>query len=232
MVERQESLLTAPDAVFRVWRHRLKIEFDAAAAFRALARDLQSLYGENDPVAQLSLEAAADEIRHADLCRRILSHDPDHEFQGDALAELRLGPERKLLVRQALYNAVAMGCVTESLSTALLIEMKKRAARGVIHDTVHEIAVDEVNHSRIGWAQLARAAGEDDIQWLAPHVTKMIQVALNEEIDPLVVDRGYTPDLSEWGILPRTEALGIMREVVEEVVRPGLRHFGLKFASA
>lgn len=229
VVEHQESLHTAPDAVFRVWRQRLKIEFEAAAAFRALARDLLSLYGENDPVAKLSREAAEDEIRHADLCRRILTHGPAHNFQGDTLAELRLGPERKIVARQALYNAVAMGCVTESLSTALLIEMKKRAARGMIYDTVHEIAVDEVKHSRIGWAQLARAAGEGDIQWLGSHVTKMIQVALNEEIDPLVVDRGFTPNLSEWGILPRAEALGIMRDVVEEVIRPGLQHFGLKF---
>lgn len=229
-----DRLALAPDAVFRVWRHRLRIEFEAAAAFRGLARRLRALHGEDDAVARLAATAAEDELRHAVLCERILSHEraPGLAVAGDPRAELQLGPTPMDPARQALYNAVAMGCVTESLSTALLIEMKKRAARGIIHDTVHEIAVDEVGHSRIGWAQLARAAGEGDIQWLAPHVDRMIRVALNEEIDPLVVGRDWTPDLSEWGILPRAEALQIMRGVVEEVIRPGLRHFGLKFAGA
>lgn len=233
MSELAPSLAEAPDAVFRVWRHRRRIEFEAAAAFRGLARDLGEIYGAGDAVAHLALKAADDEIRHAELCAQILMTSADGESLVEAAPATfpALGPATLAPRARALFAAVAMGCVTESLSTRLLIEMQTRAQGGLVRQTIHDIAVDEVTHARVGWATLAREAADGDIRWLGDYVPAMIAAALNDEIDPLspVPAPSDRRDFSPWGILPRDEARGLMIEVVEEVIRPGLKHFGVVF---
>jgi hypothetical protein len=223
-----DSLSDAPDAVFRVWRYRLRIEFEASALFDFLSEDLKRLYGPVDLGASFAKTAADDELRHAERCRQILAHAqaPLPELTPSAVDYL--GPRAASLQDRVLYTSVAIGCVTETLSTALLVEMHKRADPGLIKNTIHEILTDEVNHGRVGWAELSRQSLQRDVSWLHSFISPMIQEALTSDVKPMLTPATTTfQDLSRWGILPRSEALAIMEDTIEQVILPGLQHYGI-----
>ena len=54
----------------RVWSYRLRSELESAARFRALAPALRAC-GASSIIADMADNAAADELRHADLCRQL-----------------------------------------------------------------------------------------------------------------------------------------------------------------
>lgn len=217
---------TVPPEVYRVWRFRHRIEIEAADQFQRLAATLKTFRGSTDSVVKLAEQAALDELRHEVLCRQILRTSAEPVDVLRPQLGLRLGPVHLNAKQRALYACVAMGCVTETLSTILLVEMRRRAQKGLIRETVHEILEDEVKHSQIGWAELARCAEEGDVRWLGQYVPAMIRDALAEEVLPL--SQQMQTDLSPWGILPRSEARSLMTETVNRVILPGLNRFGVQ----
>jgi len=216
----------APDAVFRVWSNRLRIELEAACLFKSLAENLKKIYGEEDAVASLAYEAYEDELRHAKLCREILSHGPQYN-EPPMPDEIVIGPANLSIQDQIVYSCVAIGCVTETLSTALLTDMHEKANPGIIKETVHHILKDEVNHSRIGWAEISRAAKNRDVSWLSEYVPQMLQEAFVSEFEPLLAQNKAEFDHSGWGILPPARANEVMKAALEQVVVPSLRQFGV-----
>jgi hypothetical protein len=223
------NLSDAPETVFRLWCHRLKIELEAAQIFSNLAKDLYRLYGPTDPIGKLCEEAMQDELRHAVLCKEILSYSPIPFAEPKLPEQIQLGPQNRSLHDKILYACVAVGCVTETLSTALLIEMRNRAAPGIVHNTVHEILVDEISHSRIGWGELSRASKHRDTSWLSQDLKWMLDEALQTEIKPMLSFAEGQRDLSAWGILPPEESNAVVQKTIAEVVLPGLANFGVQF---
>jgi len=225
-----DDVLTVPDRVARVWRHREATEREAAALFRGLAVDLRAGRAGAALVA-LAERAAADEERHALRCRDIA-----RRFGPDLAAEeprppLRLGPPHLDRARRALYASAALSCVTETLSAALLLEMRAQAADPLVRETVREILCDEVNHARLGWAHLAHEARRGDVGWLALHVPGMLRAALRSDVIPhTAADEGARSDLAAFGILPRAAVLDILRQVAADVLFPGLEQHGIDTA--
>lgn len=216
-----------PDAVYRVWRYRDRVELEAADLFGRLASEIRALRGPSDEVAALSQRAAEDEKRHSVLCRRILSHSPIPVETLEPNLGLSLGPKGLSREGGVLYAAVAMGCVTETLSAALLVNMQPKAGPALFRNTVHDILVDEIRHSRLGWAELARAASETEVSWLSAHIPGMIRDAIRSDIKPMVPKAEI--DLSHWGVLPYSVARPLMEQTVNEVILPGLAKFGIYF---
>lgn len=210
-------------AVAAMWRYRERVEYEAAALFAALADQLA--LARLPSLAARARTAAEDERRHALRCRAIVAAcNPD-------LAPL---PPRTIAVapptpdldpaRRALYTSVAMGCVTETLSCALLVAMRDDAEFGPTRAAVDEIVKDEIEHSRIGWAHLATAVARgDDVTWLAPHIAAMRTAALTHEIKEVPVSK----NLSGYGILPRTRVTTIVEATWRDVIVPGLSHHGI-----
>jgi hypothetical protein len=224
-----DPLRSAPDLVFRVWRDRERVELEAAGIFDRLARDLTRLRGPSDPVAALARTASSDELRHATFCQEILRFGPlSYRKPAKAPESMALGPPNLSLANRVLYTAVAVCCITETLSTALLLAMHKRAAVGTIRQTVHRILEDEVSHSQVGWAELSRAAGERDIGWVSDYVPAMIQAALIGESGPTLTRGEAESDFSRWGILPPSEARALMNETIHGVILPGLGQYGVE----
>lgn len=225
----RNNLSHAPDAVFRIWRFREQIEVEAAGVFNSLGLHLSRLRGPLDPVTKLAFKARDDERHHQKLCQAILEKGSYRFAPVDDVPVIALGPHNLPLREQVLYAAVAMGCVTETLSSALLLEMQRRAEPGIIKDTVHTILRDEITHARIGWAELARAKAQGAVDWLNDYLSAMINTAIASDIEPMVAtDPG---DLTAFGILSRKEALAIMNKAVEDVIKPGLKKYGLIFSS-
>jgi hypothetical protein len=219
----EHELLSTDEAIAaRVWLGRERTEHEAAALFQGLSADLAAA-GAPRALVELAVRCAEDERAHAIHCRAIV----------DALApqlaplapdpHVALGPRDAAPARRALYTSVALGCVTESLSTALLIEIRKRAEHSVVRRALDVILEDEVRHARLGWAHLAHAAAEGDVRWLAPAIPAMIRAAIDDEA-PAGIDR----DLAPFGILARAEVARTAEQTIAETIVPGLAHHGIE----
>ena len=146
-----------------------------------------------------------------------------------------LGPAGLDKRQRALYAAVAISCVTETLSAALLLAMNDRAQPGRIRDTVHHILRDEISHSRLGWALLAaerERGGEGALTWLSAHLEPMLAEAVSADVEPMFESRAERPDYSAHGVLRREQVGSVVREAIEQVIAPGLREHGIDPAAA
>lgn len=217
------ELLSDAAVAAEVWRIRERTEHEVSALFARLAGDLDASKAPPE-LSALARRCAEDERVHAAHCRRIV----------DALApgraplrpdlEIALGPRGAPPDRRALYASVALGCVTESLSTALLLAMRPHATLPEVREGLDAILRDEVRHSRLGWAHLAVAAERGDVSWLAPWIPAMIEAARAAETVP-----GDDPqhDLRCYGILGREEVSRVADAVIETTILPGLARFGI-----
>lgn len=210
----------------RYWWHRERVEVQAAAVFSELERALEG------PLSTAAHEARDDELRHADQCRALVERfDPGvHSPVGRTLRRTPMGPAGlRGRARGGLYAAVAVGCVTESLSVALLMEIRRTATDALVQETAQAILKDEVRHSRLGWGALAAAQTGGDISWLEPHLPAMISAALEEETaTPQDEDRLPSGSLEAYGILSPESVRRVGVETLEKVIRPGFAHFLLK----
>ena len=207
-----------------MWRYRERIELEAADQFEWLAGELAAV-GASPAVVELAREAAADERQHALLCRQLVDRFEPGLAPLPPAPVQRLGPHRLARRDAVLYACVAMSCVTETLSAALLLHMRAAATDERVAATVHHILKDEIDHSRLGWAHLAAEAGRGDVGWLADHVPAMLREAMAADLEPMAA-KGQ--DLSAYGILPAARVHAIVRQTVTEVIAPGLARHGVE----
>lgn len=214
------------NAVARAWRVRERVEREAARLFAGLAVELDTA-GVDRTLVRLADQAARDELEHATRCRRIC------DAREPGLAPLALGPPIRLGPadlsprRRLLYEAVAISCVTETMSVALLGAMRDVVTEEQIAETVRHILADEVSHARLGWAVLAAEAKRTGVAWLEPHLPGMIRAAVHEESSALPAEPGSAGDLSQYGVLTRVRVDEVVRETLDQVILPGLRSLGI-----
>lgn len=208
----------------QVWAVRERTEHEVSRLFERLAEDLSASSAPPELVRRAKV-CAADELVHAVHCRRIVDAlDPSVQ---PLIADLtiRLGPAQLSVRDRALYASVALGCITESLSTALLIEMRRHAAADVLREGLDRILQDEVQHSRLGWAHLALMSQTHDVSWLSPHVGPMWQAAIASEHSG--DEAGEQDALRVWGILPPAQIAQIAQSSWTDVIAPGLRTYAI-----
>ena len=211
-----------------VWTYRLESELDAAERFRALAPTLQAL-GASPSLVEMAHEAACDELRHASLCRELIVH-----FGGALATEKPRVPASSFAPvgfqgrERVLYELVALSCITETLSTALLGELVARAGDPVCKQAMHSVLRDEVNHSRLGWAFLAEERGRGARDCVGRHVPEMLEAALGPRFFTFTAaPAAEQKELATLGSLERPERQRIVRETLESVIFPGLERFGI-----
>ncbi len=210
----------------RVWSFRMRAEHDATLRFSRLAERLSGS-GAHGAVVTMARSAAADERRHTDLCGDLVAH------LGGAPPELPSAPPREvapsgLTARErVLYEVVALSCITETLSTALLGAIEEASTDSLVTHTAHSILRDEVQHSRLGWAHLAAEKGRGAGPTIAEYLPAMLQGTVNDE---LFADGEEGPEaaaLSGLGALQRAERLSVFSETLRSVVFPGLETLGI-----
>lgn len=210
-----------------VWSYRLGSELESAARFRALAPRLRAC-GASSVVADMAEEAASDELRHAGLCRELIRHfggELPHEREVSLAALAPRGVEHG---ERVLYEIVALSCVTETLSTAVLGELVARAQDPVCRQAMHSILRDEVSHSRLGWAFLAEARARGLRDCVGPHLPAMLHDTLGHGF--FEATEAQPPELSGLGALSLSERQRVAWETLEHVVFPGLERFGIDTA--
>jgi rubrerythrin len=198
------------------WAFRSRVELDAERRFGRLAESI-ARFDPASPVPALLKKAQLDERRHARLCAELARKfgvDPGSAPPDVAIAPAGLG-EREA----ALYEMVAACCITETESVATVTTLLAQDALPEVRDTLHEIARDEVKHSQMGWAHLAREAQQLDVRFLSPLIPRMLLQPERLEIEP----RG----LEKYGVLPYSKKREIYEGTLREVVLPGLRQYGI-----
>jgi hypothetical protein len=208
------------------WTFRAGAECDAAARFDRLA-DRLGQTGGNPIVVSMAREAADDERRHALLCQKaaaLFGGEVDLEFDVKLDELTQADVPLKLRV---LHEVVAMSCITETLSAALLGEMLDRTRHPVVRETVHSILRDEIRHSRLGWAHLAGGISQEDRTWLARALPAMLADTVSDELflPPEADDVGI--GLAEVGGLPRAVRRATIEGAALQVVLPGLEQSGI-----
>jgi hypothetical protein len=209
-----------------VWTMRARAEGEAAARFARLAEELTATSAVA-PVIAMARGAADDELRHAALCRELV------RSLGGTPPEIRPGsaepsaPRSLALRERVLYEVVAMSCVTETLSAALLGEMVERATDEEVKATMHAILRDEIEHSRLGWAHLAAEHERGAADVIGAYLPAMLRGTVEEE---LFFTWGEPPEkraLAGLGALDRPARFQIFVATMQQVVFPGLARFGV-----
>jgi hypothetical protein len=214
----------------RVWKVRSVFELESAERFRTLVPQM-SAAGASEAVLKLAREAFDDELRHAELCEGLAAHFGESVSARPAVAIRRVAPSQLAADDAALYEVIAMACVTETLSTALLGSLVEGARDSLAKQTMQSILRDEVNHSRLGWAFLAERNARGAPDCVSPHLGAMLDATLGDEF----FTSRASPDPSETalaglGVLDRPERRRIVCETLELVVFPGLERFGIDTA--
>ncbi len=222
-------MIKTPQAVKQIWANRKKIELEAAALFAQIAKEAKVIWGNNNAITDLANQAYQDEQRHADLCQKIIGtkKTPIQKLN----LEVQLGPNHLSRVEQLVYTSISLSCVTETLSTALLLEMKKLAQPKIIRDTVHEILTDEIRHSRIGWAILATLPKNYDLSWVSMYIPAILNEAYQTEVKPMLSRNYDNQSLEPWGILSPKKSNLIVAKTIKEVIKPGLNKFNIKISA-
>ncbi len=204
------------------WAFRAGVEHDAARRFARLATEIDTL-DPHSPVPALLRIASADERRHAVLCERLASSygaAPRPPAPDEPIAPATLSPRES-----ALYEMVAASCLTETESVATLTTLLAAEADLPVREVLHAIARDEVNHSRMGWAHLAREAQRGDVSFLS----RFIPAMLRGMTDPSLFqpDEPEPDELLRLGVLPRHRKRHLFVGMLRDVVFPGLAQFGV-----
>jgi hypothetical protein len=211
------------------WTFRWRVELEAELRFGRLADRLQATPA-GRPLAALARRAALDERRHADRCAGLA------EAYG-ALVSGRVAPPPEvapahLEPEQATwYELVAACCVAETGSVAVLTSLLAGARQPRLRAVLHELAVDEVAHARLGWAALASAHRRGSTSFLGPLLPAMLRGSVDGDFflppDPARED----PRLLEAGVLPHAARRDLFVETLNDVIFPGLERSGVDTAA-
>jgi hypothetical protein len=213
-----------------LWSFRAGAELEAAARFRRLATLLRDT-GARSVVVDMARAAADDELRHHVRCRALAQRFGASVASSSEPTAAPLRTNGCTPAEQVLYETVAMGCVTETLSTALLLEMRTVATDDEVRDTVDEILRDEVEHARLGWAHVAAEVSRRDLAYLGPQLPAMLAHTVHAEIFAEHDDVDATP-LAGLGALPRSRRCALFVQCMRQVVFPGLALHGVDTTAA
>jgi hypothetical protein len=210
----------------RIWTFRHHAELEAADRFARLASRLSET-GARAQIVQMAQSAASDEARPAALCADLVRH-----FGGELPSRRQSDPHEVapsgLAARErVLYEVVALSCITETLSVALLGAIALQAHDDRVKETVHRILRDEIEHGRLGWAHLSMEQAGGNVRFLGDYLPAMLKGTVQDE----VFRRGGEPTeqenaiLAGFGALSRGDRRAIFVSTMREVVFPGLERF-------
>lgn len=212
-----------------LWSFRARAELEAAARFRRIAALLRDTAA-HDLVVDMARAAVDDELRHHVRCSALARRFGTAPASAIEPVAAPLRTDGRTPAEQVLVEAVAMGCVTETLSTALLLEMRAAASDDEVADTIDEILRDEVDHARLGWAHLAADVRRRDVAFLGARLPAMLAHTVHEEIFAEGDDELAAP-LAGLGGLPRSRRCAVFVQCMRDVVFPGLRVHGIDTAA-
>ena len=209
--------------IAQVWAVRHGVETGASLRFAALSQGMHAA-GAPGTLVELASRASADEIRHAGHCADILrsrgAEVPPPETRLLFFGPRDLPPEQRLT-----YEVVAQSCISETESMATLVTLLDAASDAHLRTVLQELARDEVQHARLGWAYLAWARTRFDLSFLSGFLPVMAAAATGDDLFKPSPPGADDPALLSAGVVPKNERRRIYLETLDSVVIPGFEEF-------
>ena len=209
--------------IAQVWSVRHGVETGASLRFAALSQGMRAA-GAPATLVDLASRAAADEIRHASHCADILracgAEVPAPETRLLFFGPRDLGPEQRLT-----YEVVAQSCISETESMATLVTLLDAASDAHLKVVLQELARDEVQHARLGWAYLGWAKDRFDLSFLSAFLPAMAAAATGDDLFRSGPPEADDPGLLSGGVVPKRDRRRIYLETLHSVVIPGFEEF-------
>jgi len=227
--------LTEPERarLAATWTRRSEAEYLAISTFSVLAIDLVAAMAPAD-VLSLCLRAGIDEIRHAELCLRMVEiYSGTRPLPQPAMSSLPDDPERPKL-HQALANTMLVSCVSETYATTVLSATRDLTTDPTAEAVLTSIYSDEVMHARLGWSYL-RHAIEVGGQGVIDAAAEMLPRALRGVANVVERERPVgevTPAVRAHGLMTPAEERVIYATCIREVLVPGFTALGIPVGSA
>lgn len=144
-----------------IWLGRAEAELRASGSF-AYVSDVLAAAGAPAQLVGLARRAVTDERRHARICWQVACAFAGRELPAPRVLPVRVprhdGAPPEL---RRVLHVVGMCCLNETTGNAFL-ELCRAGARGaLVRAALHELACDEIDHARIGWAFVASPAVSD-----------------------------------------------------------------------
>jgi hypothetical protein len=209
--------------IAQVWAVRHGVETGASLRFAALSQGMRAA-GAPATLVELAARASADEVRHAAHCADILrsrqADVPPPETRLLFFGPRDVDPEQRLT-----YEVVAQSCISETESMATLVTLLDAASDAHLRSVLQELARDEVQHARLGWAYLAWAKDRLDLSFLSAFLPAMATAATGEDLFQPGPPEADDPALLRSGVVPKRDRRRIYLETLHSVVIPGFEEF-------
>lgn len=204
----------------------------AVAAFATLAIDLARV-GCDSVVLSLVTRAAADEVRHADICRRLAAiHGGNPPARLAGIPELPRYPGASN-EDVALFRLVEMCCLSETLTGVYFTRMLERTTDELAKACVQSLLEDEIDHGRVGWAHLAAVKKAGGGAALDVQLPELLRVTVKPVIDEARAEpEADDPVIEAHGYLGRTTGARLYEEGFAEVILPGFEALGVDVRGA
>ncbi len=226
---RPESIAAARSA----WVERMSAEHGSFPIFTQLAVQLSEAGAAMDAEA-VALRMAQDEIRHAELCGRVVVALGDEA----AIAVPRVAPT---LARhagaspeeRALRNVIYTTCLSEMVAVARFVDVIDQMEEPWLRDCTRRLLADEVLHGQFGFHYLETWA-----PWLEANagVCESLERYLRHALAVLEVQLAGTSP-RPWTITDEERALGcpdparareVFETTMEGAVLPALERYGIR----
>ncbi len=197
------------------WLACAQMEAASVPAFTRLAQELASV-GAPATMIEAARDAAADEVRHTQMCLDAARKLVHADFGVGPLPDI---PARADVdVEQLALEALLEGCIAEG-SAAAWASIASNRAQPEFAKTLRDIAADELRHAAlswrvIGWALRRRPA-------LGPRLLAALGTWEHEDANAPVTSRRR--GLAAMGVLSVAAERTAARELVSVVVRPTLQ---------
>ena len=215
------------------WMRRSEAEYLAVSTFSVLAIDLVAAMAPAD-VISLCLRAGIDEVRHAEMCMRMVEiYSGERRLPPPGMSMLPDDPKRPKL-HQALANTMLVSCVSETYATTVLSATRDLTVDPTAQAVLTAIYSDEVMHARLGWSYL-RYAIEHGGQGVIEAAAEMLPRALRGVANVVERERPegeVTPAVRDHGLMTPAEERVIFASCVREVLVPGFSALGIPVGTA
>ena len=216
------------------WRQRMVHEHQSAAVFARLLPQLMAA-GATLEHKTTVLRMAMDELRHASLCAGVVSLlGGEPEAETDLRTEPLPEHEDGDAVEACLRNVMFVGCLSETVSIALLTEERELTREPVIERVVAQLAADEVLHAKLGWSYLAATwpelddAGRERMARYLPVAFGYLREKMHGAMPLGVTVEGALKDeLEALGVMSSEDGRELFAATVEAVIVPRLEDHGL-----
>ncbi|MEZ4404813.1 MAG: ferritin-like domain-containing protein [Kofleriaceae bacterium] len=210
------------------WTRRAAAEYLAVSTFAVLAIDLVAAGAPAD-VLSLCLRAGIDEVRHAELCLRMVEiYSGARILPPAGMSSLPDEPTRPKL-HQALANTMLVSCVAETYATTVLSATRDLTTDPTAQAVLTSIYSDEVMHARLGWSYLRYAldrGGPAAIDAAAA----MVPVAVRGVARVVEAERpegDVTDAVRGHGLMTPGEERQVFAAFMREVLVPGFEALGI-----